>query len=69
MTTLMGMLGSMNANQVTIQAMPVTTQNEVYDAYLQYLRQPGSLIISDDPPPKAPPTFARDRAVSITGFR
>jgi hypothetical protein len=24
----------------------------VYDAYLQYLRHPGSLIVSDDPPPK-----------------
>jgi hypothetical protein len=51
-TTLMGMLGNMNTNQVTIQASPVTTQNEVYDAYLEYLRQPDSLIISDDPPPK-----------------
>ena len=51
MTTLMGNLGNMNANQVTIQAAPVTTSNEVYDAYLQYLSEPGSLMISDDAPP------------------
>ena len=51
MTTLMGNVGNTNANQVTIQAAPVTTNNEVYDAYLQYLSQPGSLMISDEPPP------------------
>jgi hypothetical protein len=53
MTTLMGNLGNMNANQVTIGAVPLTTSNEVYDAYLQFLDQdknPGSLMVTDHPP-------------------
>ena len=53
MTTLMGNASNMNSNQIGITATPVTTSNEVYDAYLQYLdetRNPGSLMVSDEPP-------------------
>lgn len=53
MTTLTGNLGNMNANQVTIAAAPVTTVNEVYDAYLEFLddeKNPGSLMVTSDPP-------------------
>jgi hypothetical protein len=53
-TTLAGNLGNENTNQVTIEAMPVTTSNEVYDAYLQFLdpdKNPGSLMATCDPPP------------------
>ena len=53
MTTLMGNVGNMNSNQIGITATPVTTSNEVYDAYLQYLdetKNPGSLMVSCDPP-------------------
>ncbi len=53
MTTLMGSLGNMNANQVTIGAVPLITSNEVYDAYLQFLdeaKNPGSLMVTKEPP-------------------
>ncbi|MGO9469562.1 MAG: hypothetical protein ACLQIB_21380 [Isosphaeraceae bacterium] len=53
MTTLMGNLGNMNSNQVSIAATPLTTSNEVYDAYLEFLdeeKNPGSLIVTCDPP-------------------
>ena len=49
-TTLMGSLSNENTNQVTIEALPVTTNNEVYDAYLEYLSLPGSLMVTCDPP-------------------
>lgn len=51
-TTLAGNLSNENTNQVMIEAVPVTTSNEVYDAYLEYLSLPGSLIVSHDTPPK-----------------
>lgn len=51
MTTLMGSAGNMNANQVGLTATPVTTINDVYDAYLNYLQKPGSLVVSDKAPP------------------
>jgi hypothetical protein len=51
LTTLMGNASSSNGNQVAVTATPVTTSNEVYDAYLEYLTQPGSLMVSCDPPP------------------
>jgi hypothetical protein len=44
-------LGLENTNQITIAATPVTTLNEVYDAYLQYLSIEDSLIESAEPPP------------------
>jgi hypothetical protein len=53
MTTLMGSLGNMNANQVTIGAVPLITSNEVYDAYLQFLddaKNPGSLMVTNEAP-------------------
>ena len=53
MTTLMGSLGNMNANQVTIGAVPLITSNEVYDAYIQFLdesKNPGSLMVTHEPP-------------------
>jgi hypothetical protein len=52
-TTLAGNLMNVNSNQVGVAAQPVTTQNEVYDAYLQFLdedKNPGSLMVSCDPP-------------------
>jgi hypothetical protein len=51
MTTLTGNLGNMNANQVTIQASPLITNDDVYNAYLQFLAHPGNLMITDCPPP------------------
>jgi len=51
MTTLMGNLSNENTNQVAVSAQPVITSNEVYDAYLEYLTLPGSLMVSHDPPP------------------
>jgi hypothetical protein len=49
--TAMGSLSADNSNQVTLSASPVTTINEVYDAYLAFLTLPGSLQSSCDPPP------------------
>jgi hypothetical protein len=52
-TTLMGGVGSSNTNQVSLVATPVTTNNDVYDAYIDFLDQekhPGSLVISPCPP-------------------
>ena len=43
--------GLENTNQITISAVPVTTANEVYDAYLQFLTLPDSLIETASPPP------------------
>ncbi len=51
MTTLMGNLGSSNTNQVTIQAAPLITNDDVYNAYLQFLAQPDTLRITDCAPP------------------
>ena len=52
MTTLMGNASNMNSNQVSLTATPVTTMNDVYDAYLNYLKKPGNLIVSDNAPPE-----------------
>jgi hypothetical protein len=41
-----------NSNQVTMTATPVTNSNEVYDAYLEFLTLPGSLVKTCDPPPE-----------------
>jgi hypothetical protein len=49
--TLMGSATSEHTNQVSVVATPVTTANEVYDAYLEFLTLPGSLQVSDCPPP------------------
>src|SRR5205823_6472697 len=38
--------------QVALTATPVTTCNEVYDAYLEFLALPGSLRCSLTPPPE-----------------
>ena len=45
-------LSGQNSNQIALTANPVITSNEVYDAYLQFLADPGSLIVSCDPPPE-----------------
>src|SRR5579871_3409820 len=45
-TTFMASLGLQNTNQVTLSATPVTTINEVYDAYVEFLTLPGSLIVT-----------------------
>jgi hypothetical protein len=39
-----------NSNQIALTANPVLNNNEVYDAYLQFLANPGSLVVSEDPP-------------------
>ena len=49
--TFMGSLTGQNTNQVTLVGTPVTTHNEVYSAYLEFLSLPGSLLISDTSPP------------------
>jgi hypothetical protein len=50
-TTLAGNAGSTNSNQIGLTATPVTTSNEVYDAYLSYLTLPGALIVTHEKPP------------------
>jgi len=45
-------LSGQNSNQIALTANPVINSNEVYDAYLQFLANPGSLIVSCDPPPE-----------------
>jgi hypothetical protein len=52
MNTLMGSLSGSNANQVALTGTPVTTSNEVYDAYLAFLTLPGSLQTACEPPPQ-----------------
>jgi hypothetical protein len=44
-----GAMGS-NSNQIALTANPVINSNEVYDAYLQFLANPGSLVVSCNPP-------------------
>jgi hypothetical protein len=53
-TTLMGNISNMNTNQISITAVPVTTSNEVYDAYIRFLdaeKHPGILQVSHERPP------------------
>ena len=38
-------------NQVALTASPVITSNEVYDAYLQFIAIPGSVVVTCEPPP------------------
>ncbi|MFO0806428.1 MAG: hypothetical protein U0791_25265 [Gemmataceae bacterium] len=40
-----------NENQLTITANPVLNNNEVYNAYLEFLDHPERLVSSCDPPP------------------
>lgn len=51
MKSVMGSLSGEATNQVTVVGTPVTTHNEVYNAYLEFLSLPGSLMVSDCPPP------------------
>lgn len=51
MKSVMGSIAGEATNQVTVVGTPVTTHNEVYNAYLEYLSIPGSLMVSDCPPP------------------
>jgi hypothetical protein len=51
MRNIMGLLTGEASNQVTVVGTPVTTHNEVYNAYLEYLSLPGSLMVTDCPPP------------------
>jgi len=44
-------LNGTNSNQIALTANPVISSNEVYDAYLQFLANPGTLIVSAEPPP------------------
>ena len=54
--TWMYSAGATNTNQVAVTANPVTTNPEIYDAYLEFLTLPGSLRVSpDDPPDPEPP--------------
>jgi hypothetical protein len=48
-------IGGSQENQLTITANPVLNNNEVYNAYLEFLEKPERLIVSDKPPPQAPP--------------
>lgn len=49
--TVAGTLGLSRTNQVAVTATPVTTTNQVYDAYLSFLTIPGSLQVTCSPPP------------------
>jgi hypothetical protein len=49
---LTGSIGTTHSNQVALTASPVTTCNEVYDAYLEFLTLPGSLRTSSTSPPE-----------------
>src|SRR5262249_18479938 len=44
-------IGGSQENQLTITANPVLNNNEVYNAYLEYLEKPERFIASDEPPP------------------
>ena len=43
--------GARDTNQVVMRANPVLNNNEVYNAYLEFLNEPGSLISGCEPPP------------------
>jgi hypothetical protein len=47
----MGSVGLTNANQITLSATPLITANEVYDAYLEFLKDDESLLVTSEPPP------------------
>jgi hypothetical protein len=49
--TITSSLGLSRTNQVAATATPVTTSNQVYDAYLSFLTIPGSLRVTTSPPP------------------
>jgi hypothetical protein len=51
-THLTGNWSLKNTNQITLKAEPVTASNEVYDAYLEFLSIPGSVVVTLDPPPE-----------------
>jgi hypothetical protein len=57
--TLMGMFSASNSNQVAVTGTPVTTSNEVYDAYLHFLTLPGSLQSGPCPPPEGAAQICR----------
>jgi hypothetical protein len=44
-------IGGSQENQLTITANPVLNNNEVYNAYLEFLEKPERFIVSDEPPP------------------
>ncbi|HKB37276.1 MAG TPA: hypothetical protein VKD72_12550 [Gemmataceae bacterium] len=44
-------IGGSQENQLTITANPVLNNNEVYNAYLEFLEKPERFIASDEPPP------------------
>jgi hypothetical protein len=52
LNVLTGSVGTTHSNQVALTASPVTTCNEVYDAYLEFLSLPGSLRTSSTSPPE-----------------
>jgi hypothetical protein len=49
---LTGNAGATHSNQIALTATPVTTCNEVYDAYLEFLALPGSLQCAPTAPPE-----------------
>jgi hypothetical protein len=44
-------IGGSQENQLTITANPVLNNNEVYNAYLEFLQKPERFIATDEPPP------------------
>lgn len=50
-----------DVNQLVMHANPVLNNNEVYDAYLQFLGAPGSLMATCDPPPPGAAHLVRCR--------
>ena len=59
LTTMTGSFGLDHTNQVAVTASPLLTNNEVYDAYLEFLSVPGSLVVSCDPPPPCAAQISR----------
>jgi hypothetical protein len=45
------MLGGQDQDQVAMTANPVLNSDEVYNAYLEFLAKPGSLVVTCEPPP------------------
>ena len=58
-TTVSGNAAADHTNQVAVAATPVITSHEVYDAYLEFLSLPNSLMATCTPPPKGAAQICR----------
>ena len=44
-------VGGKDTSVVVIRAAPILDRDEVYNAYLEFLNEPGSLVVTAEPPP------------------